>query len=158
MGLAALFMVMLAVPKLTAQKPGTDIHEQDEKAETVEKNMWQAKNGDAQAQFILGRCYANGEGGVACDSLEAFRWFLMAAENGHGEAAWEVAQHYRGGMAPMASVLAAEWVEKAAEKGRAEAQYVMGESLAMTDPPRMEEAAAWYLKAAEQPPEYTDNH
>ena len=41
-----------------------------------------AKDGDATAQFNLGRCYYNGEG-VAMDRSEAARWFRKAAEQGY---------------------------------------------------------------------------
>jgi TPR repeat protein len=45
-----------------------------------------ADHGDVEAQFKLGRAYEHGLG-VASDPLEAARWYRMAAEQGHAEAA-----------------------------------------------------------------------
>lgn len=44
-----------------------------------------AEQGDAQAQFNLGTCYANGYG-VPQDISEAVKWWRKAAEQGHPEA------------------------------------------------------------------------
>jgi TPR repeat protein len=45
-----------------------------------------ADHGDVKAQFKLGQIYEQGLG-VASDPLEATRWYRMAAEQGHSEAA-----------------------------------------------------------------------
>lgn len=41
--------------------------------------------GDVFAQYDLGRCYDEGLG-VAKDEVEAYKWFLLAATGGKGEA------------------------------------------------------------------------
>ena len=41
-----------------------------------------ADQGDAHAQFNLGRCYANGTG-VAKDERESVRLYRLAADQGH---------------------------------------------------------------------------
>jgi FOG: TPR repeat, SEL1 subfamily len=41
----------------------------------------QAKQGDVDAQFILGFMYANGKG-VSQNDMEAVKWFKKAAEQG----------------------------------------------------------------------------
>lgn len=45
-----------------------------------------ATAGNADAQYIIGRMYAHGEG-VGTDLLEASKWFTLAAEQGHRLAA-----------------------------------------------------------------------
>lgn len=44
-----------------------------------------AEQGDAQAQFNLGNCYAKGEG-VSKDLKEAVKWWCRAADQGHAKA------------------------------------------------------------------------
>ena len=49
----------------------------------MEWALWKqsAEDGNAEAQYQLGRCYANGLG-VEIDMVEAVRWFTLAAEQG----------------------------------------------------------------------------
>ena len=58
----------------------------------VEENRSKAEQGDAQAQFLLGRMYRFGNG-VAQDDVEAERLFRLSAEQGHARA-----QNYLGFM------------------------------------------------------------
>lgn len=44
-----------------------------------------AEQGDAKAQWCLGRCYESGDG-VIQDKDEAVKWYRKAAEQGHGPA------------------------------------------------------------------------
>ncbi|MCD8070178.1 MAG: hypothetical protein LUE08_02175 [Akkermansiaceae bacterium] len=44
-----------------------------------------AEQGNAEAQYRLGECYAEGEG-VEKDVKEAVRWWRKAADQGHAEA------------------------------------------------------------------------
>ena len=46
-----------------------------------------AANGDSNALFDLGVAYSTGSHGVACDMIEAHKWFNLAAVGGHEEAA-----------------------------------------------------------------------
>ncbi|KPF93387.1 hypothetical protein IP81_04005 [Novosphingobium sp. AAP83] len=46
-----------------------------------------ATNGDGNALFDLGVAYSTGSHGVACDLIEAHKWFNLAAVGGHEEAA-----------------------------------------------------------------------
>ncbi|MBS0475697.1 MAG: sel1 repeat family protein [Proteobacteria bacterium] len=45
-----------------------------------------AAAGDTSAYYDLGVAYSTGSHGVACDLIEAHKWFNLAAVNGHGEA------------------------------------------------------------------------
>jgi TPR repeat protein len=44
-----------------------------------------AEQGEADAQFALGRCYEEGKG-VLADYEEAMKWYRKAADQGHADA------------------------------------------------------------------------
>ncbi len=48
----------------------------------------EAAAGDINALFDLGVAYSTGSNGVACDLVEAHKWFNLAASRGHEEAGW----------------------------------------------------------------------
>ena len=50
----------------------------------LEETRRSAEQGDAEAQFSLGRMYDEGEG-VAEDDAEAVRWYRLAAEHSKDE-------------------------------------------------------------------------
>ena len=52
-----------------------------------------AEAGDAEAQFNLGLCYANGSG-VAVDTAEAVKWYKRAAEAGYASAQCKTGASY----------------------------------------------------------------
>jgi hypothetical protein len=111
-----------------------------------------AEQGDAQAQFNLGVCYANGRG-VAKDEKEAAKWFQKAAEQGQTKAQLYLGVYYTKGQGVAKDEKeAVKWIQKAAEQGHAEAQfylgccYAKGEGVARDQ----KEAVKWYRKAAEQ--------
>ena len=54
-------------------------------AQTIDELKTRAANGDADAQFNLGKRYYKGEG-VTKDFAEAVRWYRKAAEQGVAEA------------------------------------------------------------------------
>lgn len=131
-----------------------------------------AEDGDAEAQYSLGRCYHSGDG-VDEDRVEAVKWFRKAAEQGHAEAQYKLGNSYY-----YKSLLgiqrddyreiyangwllgfhksnnlneAAKWYRKSAEQGYAKAQYMLGEyCLYFVKNDVKAEAAKWYRKAAEQ--------
>lgn len=47
-----------------------------------------AADGDSNAYYDLGVAYSTGSHGVACDLIEAHKWFNLAAAKGHEAAAW----------------------------------------------------------------------
>ena len=129
------------------------------------------RQGYVEAQYNLGRMYANGEG-VPEDFVEAVAWYRKAAEQGHVEAiAWyrkavdqnhadaqfTLGQMYFGGVD---NAEASTWYRKAAEQGHVEAQYMLGWMnhrgfMGNASPwdltaPDFVAAVAWYRKAAEQ--------
>ena len=50
--------------------------------------MAAAVQGDCSAFYDLGVAFSTGSHGVACDLVEAHKWFNLAAAQGHEEAAW----------------------------------------------------------------------
>ncbi len=85
-----------------------------------------ADQGDADAQFTLGRMYGKGEG-VAQDHEEAAKWSRKAAEQGHagGQNNLGVACQFGLGV-PQDYEEAAKWYRKAAEQGNTNAQVNLG--------------------------------
>ncbi|MCL2763107.1 MAG: DUF1963 domain-containing protein [Treponema sp.] len=77
-----------------------------------------AKQGHAEAQHYLGRCYDNSYG-VSQDREKASEWFLKAAEQGHAKAQFEMGCRYHNNASGVKGDLkqAEYWEAKAAEQG-----------------------------------------
>lgn len=76
-----------------------------------------ADEGNAAAQFCIGRLYANGFG-VAMDDPQALKWYGLAAAQGHSEAQYTLGvMHANGWGVPMDDQEAAKWHRLAAEQG-----------------------------------------
>ncbi len=54
----------------------------------VARAITAAAQGDVSSLFDLGVVYSTGSHGVACDLIEAHKWFNIAASRGHEEAAF----------------------------------------------------------------------
>lgn len=94
-----------------------------------EQLLWDAEDGDANAQLNLGRCYYFGNG-VSKDYVKAFEWTKKAAEQGHYVAQYNLANMYFNGWGTTKSVVSAnEWMKKASDAGYAPAQYAYGIAL-----------------------------
>ena len=113
-----------------------------------------ASEGDAEAQFRLGRLYDWGlepRGGKNFE--EAMKWYQKAAAQGHLEAQTALAVMYSFGKGTAVdNVLAAQWYREAAERGNANAQnnlgslYENGTGVALD----YDEAVKWFRRAADQ--------
>ena len=118
----------------------------------IEQWMLEAKNGNAEAQYQLGICYANGYG-VTIDRKLAVKHFCNAAEQGHAEAQYQLGIcHFHGYGVPTNQSLAVTHWERAAKQGLAKAQYQLGNchyhgNGVYED---HEQAKQWYAKAGEQ--------
>ena len=124
-------------------------------ASNLDELRTKAENGDAAAQFQLGRMFDTGDG-VPRDATEAVRLYRLAAEQGNDASQWFLAIAYdRGRGVPRDAAdaaLAAKRYRLAADQGNANAQNSLG---VMYDhgwgvPKDITEAAKWYRKAAEQ--------
>jgi len=81
-----------------------------------------AKQGNAGAQWVLGRMYYNGQGVLGNDA-EAAKWYRKAAEQGN-----EWAQSFLGYMYEIRRdyAEAVKWYRKAADQGFIGAQFALG--------------------------------
>ncbi len=72
---------------------------------------------DPDAQYNLGAMYANGQG-VPQDEVESFRWFRLAAEQGHAEAQYSLGVMYSLGLGVLRDfVIAHMWLNIADANG-----------------------------------------
>ena len=109
-----------------------------------------AEQGDARAQFELGRRYATGRG-VPRDDAEAVSWFQQAAEQGHFSAQFELGHLYATGRGvPQDDAEAVRWFRQAAERVVA-AQFELGSrySAGRGVPQDKAEAVRWFQMAAQ---------
>ena len=85
-----------------------------------------AKQGDADAQYVMGVGYFNGYGN-AKDYKKAFEWYQKAANQGLAKAQFELGGMYFNGYGITKNYeKGMEWWEKAANQGNANAQYNLG--------------------------------
>lgn len=76
-----------------------------------------AEEGNAEAQYKLGRMYEEGLG-LPQDSKEAFKWYLKAAEKGSAKAQYKLGTMYTLGKGVTRDIVeAAKWFGKAAQQG-----------------------------------------
>ena len=84
-----------------------------------------AKAGDVTDQYNLGLAYGKGEG-VAANFTESFKWFKIAAENGHSDSMYFVGGFYLSGTGIERNPLESEkWMLKAAQRGNKDAQQAL---------------------------------
>jgi len=72
-----------------------------------------AAQGDVAAYYDLGVAYSTGSHGVACDLIEAHKWFNLAAVAGHEESAWcraDIAEEMTAREIAEAQRRAREWI------------------------------------------------
>jgi len=79
-------------------------------------------NGTIAALYDLGVAFSTGSHGVACDLVEAHKWFNIAAARGHEEAAWcraDVSEEMTAREIAEAQRRAREWLKMDAAERRA---------------------------------------
>ena len=92
------------------------------------RSCWEpmAMEGHAEAQFLLGTLYENGEG-LPVDQALAFKWYSKAAEQGYGHAQNNLGlMHYRGRHVPRDLRRAEDFFRMAAEQDVMKAQRNLG--------------------------------
>ena len=107
---------------------------------------------DAEAQFNLGRAYANGWG-VDQNDAEAVKWYSRAADNRNAKAQFNLGNWYaKGRGVPQDDAEAVKWYSRAAEQGLATAQNTLGVKYANGRGVEQDnvEAVKLYRHAAEQ--------
>jgi TPR repeat protein/uncharacterized protein YecT (DUF1311 family) len=121
-------------------------------ASARERLLKEAKQGDAESQYLLCKVVVAGKGGPA-DYGEALKWCLKSAEQGYQKAPFEVGRFYALGLGvPRDPQEARKWFTMGAEAGDPNAEYVLGLFfLQGTAGPQSDSAArSWLEKAAEQ--------
>ena len=154
-----LLAALLAVPAVAADTPCPHYPEltakDSENAKCVKYIQTQAKQGEADAQYLLGRIYFSKQvvQGIAQDLQEAFRWFHKSAEQGNARAQVQLSVMYGEGVGVAKDLKKAfRWNRLAAEQGNAKGQHFLGwvyengEGVKQDD----HEAVRWYRAAAEQ--------
>lgn len=135
-----------------APNPHHAILPEVEGKETFADLKIRAEQGDAEAQYNLGRRYLLGEG-VEKNPAEAVKWWRKAAEQGLAEAQFRLGGCYdRGEGVPKDELEAVKWIRKAAEQGQAAAQAIFGSHYdnGRGVPKNTAEAVKWYRLSAEQ--------
>jgi hypothetical protein len=115
-------------------------------------NMWSPPTPLTHFQNTLAGRYLAGEG-VAPDRKEAVKWFRLAADQGLGEAQYNLGVLYAAGDGVAKDPAAAmKWYRLAADQKIAKAQYALGTMYATGKGVARDDAEAikWYRKAAEQ--------
>ncbi len=108
-----------------------------------------AENGDAKAQFELGKMYEEGRGALQSDA-EAVKWYRRAAEQGEAHAQNNLGFMYEEGRGvPRSDMLAVQWYRRAAEQGEAVSQYNLGVAYEYGRgvPRDLAQAQRWYNRA-----------
>ena len=83
---------------------------------------------DADTQNAWGNKFYYGQG-VPQDYKEAFKWYRLAAEQGHAQAQCDLGEmYYEGEGVPHDYAEAIKWWKLAAEQGHEEAQYNLDNS------------------------------
>lgn len=120
-------------------------------AESLKWYRMAAEQGDASAQYSVGRMYAHGEG-VNKDNSEAVKWWIKAANQGYDFAQNDLGAAYESGDGvAQDSAEAVKWYRKAANQGLAEAQCNLGwmyEEGKVVPKDEIEALAWWNIAAA----------
>lgn len=122
-------------------------------AQNAESYRADAQRGDAYAQWKLGRCYQNGEGGVSKNSEQAVYWYTKAANQGDRRGQFSLGYCYDIGFGVKRDLeQAVYWYTKAANQGSSGAQRNLAECYYSGDgvTKNYELAFKWYKKAADQ--------
>lgn len=94
---------------------------------TVKKIITQpALNGEPWAQFNMGLLYDKGQG-VLQDSVEAVKWYRLAANQGFSQSQYNLGVMYAKGLGvAQDNIEAVKWYRLAAQQGLSESQYNLG--------------------------------
>jgi len=127
-GLVLIGVLACAQPALAGPfEDGLAAYESGDNATAVRLFRPLADQGDARAQFQLGRMYASGHG-LPQDHVAAVSWFRLAAEQGNADAQRNLGIMYKRGRGVLTdNAEAAAWFRLAAEQGDPAAQTDLGD-------------------------------
>ncbi len=123
-------------------------------SDNIEEFKKKAEQGDAVAQYNLGKAFDKGEG-LEKNPVEAVKWFRKSAEQGFAMAQYELGIAYYSDLGVKRNPDEARiWLRKSAEQGYLEAQLQLGiDYFINTGRNKLvnpTEAMKWFRKAAEQ--------
>jgi len=125
----AVFIAFLVSPATVFSadlQKGLDAFNEGDYATSLAECQPLAEEGNAEAQFCVGRLYANGFG-VAMDDALALKWYGLAAGAGHAEAQYNLGvMHANGWGVQMNDTPAAGYYRLAANHGFIPAQTALG--------------------------------
>jgi len=149
------FLSISSVVFITVQSAGSRLPSEHERklAELDPRDVARirAEAGSSLAQFEYAMLLSQGGTGEREDLVEAIKWFEMAAEQGHVQAQYELAQVYKLGRGTLQDYRAsARWFMEAARKGHVAAQYHMGRLHRIGEGVELDliRAYAWFNRAA----------
>ncbi|MBI4962382.1 MAG: sel1 repeat family protein [Desulfomonile tiedjei] len=135
---------------------GVAAYDRQEYASALEILKPLAVNGNADAQFLLARMYAGGQG-VAKDEQEAVKWVVISAGNGNIQAqetlaSWAIREFMQHGQNVEDKQQKIEWIKSSAERGNSEAMNMLGMIYSSGNgvPMTTIEAEKWYCRAINQ--------
>ena len=118
-----------------------------------EKAMSQINAGDPSAQFVVGKIYDYGNGGVTQNQEVAVRWYRRAAEQGYPGAQFNMGNCCQlGEGVEQNKEEAVYWYRQAARQGDADSQYMLGLCYASGDgvAKNARKAIEWFKEASRQ--------
>lgn len=137
-----------------AQERAQDVQLEDpqlyEEVTRFQALLASAKTGDSQAQLEVGQMLREGYV-IAQNNEEAARWFTQAWQEGEKlpQAAYELSRLYQNGEGVEKNeAKAMELLGAAAQAKNPDAQYQMGTLAYGANPPKYEDAFAWFSNAA----------
>ncbi len=112
-----------------------------------------AKDGNAAAQFVVGKIYDYGNGGVKQDQSTAVKWYMLAADQGYTGAQYNLANCFQLGEGIAENKRKAFfWYREAANQGDADSQYMLGLCYASGEGVTKDNTKAieWFKKSSRQ--------
>jgi tetratricopeptide (TPR) repeat protein len=128
-GAAAILIAFASAPASADVKTGVDAWQRGDFADAIREWRPLADTGNPDAQFNMGQAYRLGRG-VPVDLRIAGSWYQKAAAQGHeqAQANYGIILYEAGKRAESMT-----WIRKAADRGDARAQYILGIELSNGD-------------------------
>jgi uncharacterized protein len=115
-------LYMLGIMQLKGEGTPSDV------PSALERLKRSAGKGHVRAQHDLGLIYGRGEFGVTPNSIEAIKWYTLAADQGEQESTYNLGVlHFTGEGVAIDRAEGCRWFEKSARLGYAAGQFAAGE-------------------------------
>jgi uncharacterized protein len=132
-------------------------YQQKDYAAAFKESTVLARQGNADAQFILGQMYLMGQG-VLKDPDQAIKWFKASAAQGNADAQFYLGSYY---LLPQRDIAeGVKWLRLSAEQGHQDAQYLLGKAYVQGSkefPPDPVQGEMWLRLAAKHNLDFYQN-